>query len=489
MTELADTPATTPLADLRAWLELMRELGEVRDVAGASWELEIGALSEANYRQAAAPALLFDEVPGYPAGHRVLTASMSTSRRLGATLGLGTDLDDAGLVAALRGAPARWLATAADYAPRTVDAGPILEHVVRPPDVDLRRLPVPLWHEHDGGRMIGTGCAVFTTDPESGELNAGAYRMQLQDDGRAVSINIEAGKHGAAHVRAWFASEGRAPVTATLGADPLLLIVAGTEVPGGVSELAYAGAMRGAPVEVIAGEVTGLPIPAGAEIAVEGWLTPDQTRPEGPFGEWTGYYSGGQAPVLTMTVERLYLREDPILLGAPPGLPPHDYSYMRSVMKSALIEESLDRVGVPGIKGAWAHEAGGGRLLIAVAVDQQYPGHVRQVGQLTAASPAAAYMNRYVVVVDDDIDPRSLTEVVWAMCTRSDPEQDIEVLRRTWGSRVDPMRPEGAPAYNSRAIIDACRPFERRDSFPRVAKSSEELLASVRERWPEVFGR
>jgi 3-polyprenyl-4-hydroxybenzoate decarboxylase len=193
--------------DLRDWLDVARELGEVRDIAGAHWDQEIGAASEANYKRPSPPALLFDDIAGYPPGRRVLT-----------------------------------------------------------------------------------------TDPDSGTLNAGAYRMQVQNDGRAASVNIEAGKHGAAHVRAWFAKAGRAPITASLGHDPLLLVVAGTEVPAGVSELEYAGAVLGRSIEVIRGEATGLPIPARSELAVEGWLYPERKEPEGPFGEWTGYYSGGAAP-------------------------------------------------------------------------------------------------------------------------------------------------------------------------------------------------
>ncbi|HEX6443875.1 MAG TPA: UbiD family decarboxylase [Streptosporangiales bacterium] len=472
--------------DLRSWLRAVTDLGEVRDVRGAHWDLEVGALSEAVYRRDDPPALLFDEIVGYPRGLRVLTGSMANAARLGVTLRLGDDLTDHTLVDALRGAPARWLASAPGFKAVEVSSGPVCGSVVKGADADLFAYPVPRWHENDGGRYIGTGCAVFTTDPETGQVNAGAYRMQVQHDGRAASVNMEAGKHGAMHVRQWFEREGRAPVTASLGHDPVLLVVAGTEVPAGVSELDYAGAIAGRPVEIVPGEVTGLPVPATSELVVEGWLYPDRSEPEGPFGEWTGYYSGGVTPVLTMEIERVYAREDPILLGAPPGKPPHDYSYMRSVMKSAMIHDALAATGLPGLQGVWSHEAGGGRQFLAVSIDQRYAGHARQAGHLTAQLPAASYMNRFVVVVDADVDPRSLTEVVWAMCTRCDPERDIDTLRYTWGSRVDPLREDG-PTYNTRAVIDACVPFERKDRFPIVAQADRELLAGVTAKWPELF--
>jgi 4-hydroxy-3-polyprenylbenzoate decarboxylase len=471
--------------DLRGWLDVVGGLGEVRTVEGADWDLEIGAVSEANYKRPSPPALLFDAVPGYAPGLRVLTGSTANARRLGVTLRLGDDCDDRQLVHELRDGPARWTDEAAHFPARVVDRGPVCDNVLS--EVDLLKFPVPRWHARDGGRYVGTGCAVFTTDPETGQVNAGAYRMQVQEEGRSATINIESGKHGAMHVRDWFAREGRAPVTVSLGHDPLLLVVAGTEVPAGVSELDYAGAVRGRPVEIVRGEVTGLPIPATGELAVEGWLYPDRRLPEGPFGEWTGYYSGGVTPVLNMQIERVYHRNDPILLGAPPGKPPHDYSYMRSVMKSAMIQAALVRTGLPGVRGVWSHEVGGGRQLLVVAIDQRYAGHARQAAYLTSQLPAAAYMNKFVIVVDGDVDPRSLNDVMWAVCTRAEPERDIEVMRYTWGSRVDPLR-EGGPAYNSRAVIDACRPFERLADFPVVAEASRELLDRVTAKFPEVLG-
>jgi UbiD family decarboxylase len=220
---------------------------------------------------------------------------------------------------------------------------------------------------------------------------------------------------------------------------------------------------------------------------VEGWLHPGEKRPEGPFGEWTGYYSGGIEPVLTMKVERVYHRSDPVLLGAPPGKPPHDYSYMRSVMKSAMIHDALESTGLPGLEGVWAHEVGGGRQLLAVAIHQKYAGHSRQAGTLTSQLPAAAYMNKFVIVVDADVDPRSLNDVMWAVCTRTDPALDIDVQTRTWGSRVDPLRESGATPYNTRAVIDGCRPFERLETFPVVAEASRELCDRVTAKWPEIL--
>jgi UbiD family decarboxylase len=120
-----------------------------------------------------------------------------------------------------------------------------------------------------------------------------------------------------------------------------------------------------------------------------------------------------------------------------------------------------------------------------VSLDQQYAGHSRQAGYLAAQHPSAAYMNRIVITVDGDIDPRRLDEVMWAASTRCDPGTDIEIMRQTWGSRVDPLY-TGGPRYNSRVLIDACTPYDRLDSFPPVATASAASLSAVAQRWPTV---
>ena len=475
------------MRDLRSWIARVEQLGELQHVSGAHWNLEIGAISEINYRRRPPAALLFDDVPGYPHGYRVLTGSLCTARRMAVTLGLDPNLDTIGLVQALRGRPKEWEAAAPRFEPEELTTAPILENVVDGKDVDLTRFPAPLWHEHDGGRYIGTGVAVVTSDPETGRINLGAYRVMLQEGGRTATINAEAGKQGRAHYDRWLEKHGKAPVLMSFGHDPLLLMVAGTEVPNTISEYAYAGAMIGEKLGVVRGQVTGLPMPAGAEIVVEGWIRPERVLTEGPFGEWTGYYSASFRPVPTIEIARLYFRNDPIILGAPPGKPPNDYSYMRALLKSAMIQDELVKAGVRDVRGVWAHEAGGGRLIIVVSIAQRFCGHSRQAGYIAAQCQAAAYMNRFVVVVDEDVDPMNLDEVMWAVATRCDPGEDIEIMRKSWGSKVDPMLKDPTVPYMNRALIDACRPYEKLGTFPEVAQASPALVRETVHKWKALF--
>jgi UbiD family decarboxylase len=138
------------------------------------------------------------------------------------------------------------------------------------------------------------------------------------------------------------------------------------------------------------------------------------------------------------------------------------------------------------VAGVWCHEAGGGRAIIVVALDQRYAGHSRQAGYLAAQHPVTAYMNKLVITVDADINPRDLEQVMWAVSTRCDPQRDIDIMRFTYGSRIDPLGTPGQPSYNSRALIDACRPYERLGDFPAVAEASDEVLSRVAQRWPEL---
>lgn len=473
--------------DLRAWLAQMDKLGELREVRGADWNLELGAISELNVKREAAPALLFDEIKDYPKGFRVLTCSTSSPVRLSSILRLPVQRTHKGLVETLRGRPARWQAAAAGFPRLEVNEGPALQNVESRPD--LLKFPAPFWHEHDGGRYIGTGCSVVTRDLDSDWINVGTYRVQLLDRNH-VALDMVPGKHGRIHYEKHKAAGKRFPVAIVLGADPLAYLISGIEVPFGMCEYDYMGAILGEPIQVILGEKTGLPFPAASEIVLEGFVEPNDERAEGPFGEFHGYYPGKEGRAPAVTVERVYFRRDPILMGSPPAKPPNDYSYSKAVMRSALLHDALVAAGVPDVAGVWAHEIGGARMFNVVAIKQRYAGHARQAGHILSQCGVGAYMSRYSVVVDEDIDPANLQEVMWAVATRSDPALDIDLIQRGMGSKNDPMfvaYPYDAP-LSSKAVIDACRPWDHLAEFPAVAEASKALQEKTRAKWKDILG-
>ena len=213
--------------------------------------------------------------------------------------------------------------------------------------------PTPHWHELDGGRYIGTADCVITGEPEEGGwVNVGIYRVQVHDK-NTLGLYVSPGHHARIMREKYWEKGKSCPVVVTFGQDPLLFLVAGQSMPYGMSEFDYCGGLRGAPIDVIRGEVTGLPIPATAEIAIEGEVPPpqEQMQMEGPFGEWPGYYAHGAAKEPVIRVKRVYYRNDPILCGAPPLKPP--YVTFGVPIGAAAIWNYLEKADVPDIKGVW----------------------------------------------------------------------------------------------------------------------------------------
>src|SRR6266568_7487809 len=266
-------PKKTPTPskqDLRAWIDALRAAGEVQDISGAEREKEIGGIVDLYMRRMGNRAVLFDDVPGYPRGHRILANILTSVRRINLTLGMPIDGSPIELVSYWR----RYMKEAKSIAPVTVKSGPLLENVNTGKDIDIRKIPTPRWHEHDGGYYIGTGCMVIMKDPDTGWINYGAYRVQSHGP-NVATVMCSKGKHGDLIKRRYHERGEPCPVAVVAGMHPALFMVAGIEIPYGKNEYDAAGGLIGEAVEIIAGPRTGLPIPAHAEIAFEGFVHPD----------------------------------------------------------------------------------------------------------------------------------------------------------------------------------------------------------------------
>ncbi len=477
-------------ADLREWIEKADEIGELKLLKGANPNLELSAMAQINARNQG-PALLFDEILGYEkTGFRVMTNSVSNVKLFNLTFGNDTGLSVKETIESLMGKPNEWELQSKNYPVDYVESGPVMENVEEGERIDLTKFPSPLWHDHDGGRFIGTGVAVITKDPETGVLNSGSYRAQLHDR-NTVGINAERGKHGAFHREKYYGKDEPMPVVMVFGPDPLMYMLAGSEIPTGISELEYQGAIRGKSITAVKGKYTGLPIPSDAEMVIEGFTYPGKTKLEGPHGEWTGYYASDAKEKPYVEVKAVYYRNNPIILGAAMSKGGYnDHAFWRSIWRSALVYDEMVKNGLPGVRGVYTPPFGVGRQFICVSIKQSYPGHATEAGYLASQTRSAAYMGKWVVVVDDDVDPYDMDDVMWAMCSRADPSE-IGIIKKAWASGVDPLRPKDVPASkhtNSRGIIFAVVPYERMDAFSRTCIASDESRKNTFEKWSGELG-
>jgi len=414
--------------------------------------------------------VVFENVPGTLEGSRVLTNFFS-GKRMNMTMGFAHDLSKLELTDAFRD---QYMSDMKTIPHTFIEDGPVLENIMEGDDIDVNAFPTPLWHDRDGGRYIGTGSYNVTQDPDTGALNVGTYRVMIQDK-KKVGFYISPGKHGRIHRDKYAARGEKMPALVVCGGDPMMFLMASTEVPYGLCEYDLVGGYRGKAMQCIKGKVTGLPFPANAELVREGWVEPVGQQAEGPFGEWTGYYAGGANKEPAIRIETFMHRDNPILMGAIPAVPPNDDTFYRGSYRCGAVWNQLEAAGIPEVKGVWAHEAGGSRMWLTVAIKTMYGGHSKQAGLIASQCHAGAYANRWVIVVDDDIDPANLNDVIWSMCTRCDPKDGLDVLNGCWSTHLDPMSYSLEDPRNSRVVVDACIPFRRKDTFPIVARNSENL--------------
>jgi UbiD family decarboxylase len=465
--------------DLREFIELVDRLNVLRRIEGAEARFEIGGITEVAAGRPDGPALLFDAIAGFPRGFRIFTNAVTSPQRAALALGLDPALRPLDALKA-------WMEKRRTLTPRPpvlVKDAAFLTNTMTGEGVDLARFPAPVWHRGDGGPFIGSGSIVVMRDPDGGWINASIYRVQVHGRNRLTVQFDHAGRHGAIIAKKYWDRGEPCPLAVVSGEDPALFIAGFEYLPSGQSEYEFAGAIKGAPIEIHAAPRTGLPVPAHAEIVFEGELPPQTVLPEGPFGEFTGYYASEARPAPVMTVTAAYHRDDPILLGSPPMKPPRFHFGLP--LRAATIWQNLDAAGVTDVAGAWQHVS---QLMTVVAIRQRYDGHAKRAAMVAAAH---SYMARVVVIVDEDVDPSSLNDVMWAVATRCEPAEQIDVMRNAWSSALDPRispqdRQRGVTAH-SKVIVEACRPFAWLDKFPPASALSLDEARAIEEKWGKAL--
>ena len=465
-------------SDLRDFIGQVKDQDRLRVVEGADPYIEIGNITEVAAGLPECPALLFDKIKGVEPGFRILSNVLTTPQRAGLALGLDIKLSPVEMLKA-------WMARRQNlrrYEPIEVTDAPFLEHSDRDSDVDLGKFPAPVWHRGDGGPYIGTGALVVTKDPDDGWINASIYRLQVHSkDTITVQFDTPA-RHAAIIAKKYWDLGNPCPVAVVIGADPAFFIAGFESLPTGFSEYEFASSIKDAPIDICRGPLTGLPVPARAEMVLEGDFLPT-TLVEGPFGEFTGYYTTEQRACPIIKIKAVHYRDSPIILSSPPMKPPR--AHMGLPFRSAAIWTHLKSSGITDVVAVWQHVSS---QVIVVALKQRYDGHAQRAGLIAAAH---AFMARYVIVVDDDIDPTNLHDVMWAVATRSEPIESIDIIRHGWSSILDPrISPEdklAGVASHSKAIILACRPFRWLKAFPSSNVLSPEEIRLTEEKWRSVL--
>ncbi|MFZ0943859.1 MAG: phenylphosphate carboxylase subunit beta [Syntrophobacteraceae bacterium] len=454
------------------------KLGLVKRIkAEVDWNLELSHIAKLN-EEAAGPALLFENVKGY--NTPVITSVCTTTQRLALIMGQSADSRLTDLYQA-------WARLGDNkIAPKLVDKdkAPCKENIIMGKDVDLFKFPAPKFYPLDGGRFFGTAHFFITKDPETGWVNLGTYRAQLLGKDKLGTQFIK-GKHADIMLKKYQAMKKPMPVACIIGCDPLLFIVGAARVSAFVSEYEVAGGIRGEAIEVVNGETVDLPVPASAEIVVEGEVDADKFMDEGPFGEYTGYYSGvGTDPRNFVDVKCVTYRNNPIFWGTTVGRAVTDTHMTMALSYGATLWQQLLAMKIPGLKGVYCPPEGSGRFLAIISIKQMYPGHVDQVLTAAISTEMGAYGLKTVIVVDEDIDPWDIPRVMYALSFRFQPNRS-QVIKRGRSTPLDPSLPIEAREITGRLLMDATIPYEWKQK-PIPIELDPEMVKHVKSRWAEL---
>ena len=449
--------------DLRHFTGALTEAGQLKSVPQpVSPRLQVTELCHRSLVNNG-PALLFENLQGHDMP--VLGNLFGNQARVLAALELETlqNLRELGhefaflrnpslphnLHSALEVAPG--FARLAHVTPVRKNTAPWQEHTIEGPDVDLEAMPISTCWPEDAGPLITWGM-VITCGPNKPRINLAIYRQQLIARNKLIMRWLPH-RGGAQDFREFQQVNPNKPfpLAVVIGADPATLLAAVTPIPDTLSEYQFAGLLRGRRSRIVESAVTGLPIPHGAEILLEGHIHPGDMATEGPFADHTGYYNAtAEFPVFT--VERVSQRNDPIYLTTYMGRPGEDEP---SIMASALNEMFIPLLQeqFPEVVDFYLPPEACSYRVAIVSIRKQYPGHARRIMFGIWSWLRQFTYTKTIIVIDDDIDARNWKEVIWAISTRADPVRDTVLVDNTAIDYLDFASPR--PGLGGKMGIDA----------------------------------
>jgi 4-hydroxy-3-polyprenylbenzoate decarboxylase len=514
--------------DLREWIAALDRAGELKKIrTEADPILEIAEITDRVSKSRSAPygaggpALLFQNVKGYP-GSQLLINQFGSARRM--NLALEVDSLDA-VAERIRGfmdvkSPRGFLdkvkmlpmlAEMGKFFPKTVTTGACKE-VVKRDNLSLLEFPVQQCWPQDAGRFITLPC-VITRDPRTGKRNVGMYRMQVYDatttgmhwqrqkvaaehyrdamrnaaipssqSAAATAVDIMARSSGGSVLAAGERPSGRMEVAVAIGTDPALTFSAIVPAPPDVEEFLIAGFLRQKPVELVKCETVDLEVPADAEIILEGYVNLDELRPEGPFGDHTGFYSlEDQYPVFHVTC--ITHRKDPIYATTIVGKPPMEDGWMGKAVERIFLP--LMKLTIPEIVDINLPLEGVFHNLMIISIRKSYPGQARKVMN-AIWSLGQAMFTKCILVVDEDVNVQDIGEVTLKVLNNIDPERDIQFTLGPIDSLDHASR---LPNYGSKMGVDATRKWSSEGfvrPWPDEINMDKKTKALVDSKWKDL---
>jgi 4-hydroxybenzoate decarboxylase len=449
-----------PFNSLRAFLEKCEAEGQlVRIQEKVKPEPDIRAAACAAAKMAAGPALLFEKIEGYPNKQVAMNIHGSFQNHA-----LMLDLPkETSLREQFQELVGRW--DRYPIPPRRVNNAPFKEVIIDKKPSLYRELPLFRVNPMDGGFYLSKACVV-SRDPETGEdQNLGMYRMQVKDHER-IGIQAAAQHDIAVHLRKAEELDIPLRVAIVVSNEPVTSMVASTPLHYHQDEYSMIGAIRGEPAEIIASERGNLDVPAGAEVVIEGEIIPRKRFVEGPFAEYTGYYSSSmiQAEVHVDLVSR---RHDPIIFeNLYSGLPWTEIDYMMAMSTSVAPFKQM-KSEFPELQAVNAMYSHG--YVTIISSKMRFGGFAKTLTLRLLTTPHGINYPKFIIVVDDDIDPFDLQQVMWAISVRFRPERDLVLIPNAPGSTVDPAHL--VRGITTKTIIDATRPV-----FPDIPLADASIV-------------
>lgn len=481
--------------NLREFIALLEQQGELKRITvEVDPYLEMTEIADRTLRKGG-PALLFENAKGFDIP--VLCNLFGTPKRV--ALGMGQEdvsaLREVGKLLAFLKEPEPpkgikdLFSSITQFRPvlnmptKTVSKPECQDVVLSGDQVDLYRLPIMHCWPDDVAPLITWGLTV-TKGPYKKRQNIGIYRQQLIGKNKLI-MRWLSHRGGALDFQEWkeVHPDEKFPVVVALGADPATILSAVTPIPDTLSEYAFAGLLRGNKTEVSKALSCDLEIPAGAEIVLEGYIDPNETALEGPYGDHTGYYNEQEHfPVFTVT--HLTMRKDPIYHSTYTGRPPDE---------PAVLGESLNEVFIPILQKQFPEivdfylpPEGCSYRLAVVTIKKQYAGHAKRVMMGVWSFLRQFMYTKFVVVCDDDVNARDWKDVIWAITTRCDPARDVTLVENTPIDYLDFASP--VAGLGSKMGIDATNKWqgETQREWGRPIKKDPNVVKRIDEIWQQL---